>query len=259
MYKVIIVDDEKNIRERLSRLFPWSEFNFEVVGTARDGFEALALIERESPDLIFTDIKMPNMDGIQLIENLNRHFPHIDIIILSAHGDFELAQKAIGYNVKGYLLKPIMKNDFRVTMERITTENVKYQAHKQKETSPSESKESDENHPVMSKEENDYIRFAKKYVYDHYDENISIRDISNALYIHEVYFSKLFNKQVGQGFNAFLNNVRIEKAKNLLKYSDDQLKDISTKVGFSTQSYFNKVFKEIVGVSPSTFRKANRG
>ncbi|GAA0365828.1 response regulator [Alkalibacterium iburiense] len=256
MYKCIIVDDEKNIRERLAQLFPWDDYSYEVVGTAPDGLVALELAEEHKPDLVFTDIKMPNMDGLQLIEKLNRFFPETEVVILSAHSDFELAQKAIGYNVKGYLLKPIMKNDFRDIMEKIVNKE-------KKETIDKDNTEFSKSAPSVnpklesSVKENEYITFAKNYVYAHYHENISIKTIANELFIHESYFSTLFNEQVGESFTSFVNEVRIEKAKSLLKYSDYQLKDIASKVGFSTPSYFNKVFKQIVGESPSSFRKKN--
>lgn len=260
MYKSIIVDDEKNIRERLSLFFPWDEYDYEVIGTAQDGLSALALVEEHSPDLVFTDIKMPNMDGLQLIEKLNQYFPDTEVVILSAHSDFELAQKAIGYNVKGYLLKPIMKNDFKEIMNKVT----KPREEQQDDLRDKVPLTSEENKKLKSKlkvstpvEVNEYITFAKKYIYEHYADDISINTISKKLFIHEAYFSKLFNEHVGEGFNSFMNGVRIEKAKSLLKYSDYQLKHIASKVGFSTQSYFNKVFKQLVGMSPSAFRKKN--
>ena len=85
MYKVIIVDDEKNICERMAKFLPWDEFDFEVVGTAKDGLAALDLVKSFEPDLVLSDIKMPNIDGIQLAEQLNRHYP--DIVTVYSIGD----------------------------------------------------------------------------------------------------------------------------------------------------------------------------
>lgn len=243
MYKCLIVDDEQNIRERLTHNFPWEEFDFEVIGTAKDGLSALDMIEEEVPNLVLTDVRMPNMDGLKLAENLYRYFPNVLVVIVSSYDDFELAQQAINYNVKGYLLKPLMKKEFREMMSKITQLLQSSNLTPNKET----------HEKVVSP--SDYISFAKKYVQEHYAENITIKDISEKLYIHEAYFSKLFNEETGVGFSLYINKVRVVKAKALIRYTTYQLKDISSMVGFSSHSYFNKVFKDQVGVSPLTFRK----
>lgn len=247
MYKVIIVDDEKNIRERMAKFLPWDEFDFEVIGTAKDGLAALELVKSLEPDLILSDIKMPNIDGIQLAEQLHRHYPEVVTVFISSYNEFELAQKAIRFNVKGYLLKPVMKNDFRELMSglskqglfQVSKEVLKVQVHKPENTS-------------------EYMDKARKYLFEHYAENITLKDVADELYIHEAYFSKLFNQEIGEGFNAFVNGIRIERAKEQLMFSNKQLKDISNEVGFSSSSYFNRVFKQKVGVSPLTFRKTSQ-
>lgn len=247
MYKVIIVDDEKNIRERMAKFLPWDEFDFEVVGTAKDGLAALDLVKSFEPDLVLSDIKMPNIDGIQLAEQLNRHYPDIVTVFISSYNEFELAQKAIHFNVKGYLLKPVMKNDFRELMSNLSKQNM----FRLSEEVPKIKVHSPEN-------ASNYMEKAKKYLFENYAENITLKDVADELFIHEAYFSKLFNQEIGEGFNAFVNGIRIERAKEQLKYSNKQLKDISNEVGFRSSSYFNRVFKQNVGVSPMTFRKMSQ-
>lgn len=247
MYKVIIVDDEKNIRERMSKFLPWNEFNFEVVGTAKDGLEALELVKEFQPDLILSDIKMPNIDGIKLAEQLYRHYPHIVTVFISSYNEFELAQKAIRFNVKGYLLKPVMKNDFRELMTGLSKQNLFILPKKVLNVQM-----------PASESTSDYMEKARKFIYERYAENISLKDVADELFIHEAYFSKLFNQEIGEGFNAFVNGIRIERAKEQLIFSNKQLKDISNDVGFSSSSYFNRVFKQKVGVSPMNFRKMSQ-
>ena len=247
MYKVIIVDDEKNIRERMAKFLPWDEFDFEVVGTAKDGLAALDLVKSFEPDLVLSDIKMPNIDGIQLAEQLNRHYPDIVTVFISSYNEFELAQKAIHFNVKGYLLKPVMKNDFRELMSNLSKQNL----FRLSEEVPKIKVHSPEN-------ASNYMEKAKKYLFENYAENITLKDVADELFIHEAYFSKLFNQEIGEGFNAFVNGIRIERAKEQLKYSNKQLKDISNEVGFRSSSYFNRVFKQNVGISPMTFRKMSQ-
>ncbi|MGO4936182.1 response regulator transcription factor [Fundicoccus sp. Sow4_H7] len=276
MFKSIIVDDEKNIRERMANHFPWGDFQFEVVGTAANGLDALKLIDDLQPDLVMTDIKMPKMDGLELVEIIHEKYPHIVVIILTAYRDFELAQKAINFNVKGFLVKPIMKSDFRQMMLRIQDE-AKLKAKQMNTHTHPNAATTVTNHPQVTnqsenkiipspierpeatlkirKSNNRYVNYAIQYVQEHYTENITLKDIADKLFIHEAYFSKLFNEETEVGFNAYVNFIRIENAKRLIIYSDQQLKEISTTVGFSSHSYFNRVFKQIVGDSPLSYRK----
>lgn len=104
----MIVDDEKQILDGLSKMIKWSEFDFEVCGTTRSGSEAIPLIKSRKPDLVLTDIRMPKMDGLELLQYVREKISaDIEFIIISGYGDFEYAQKAIRYNVKNYILKPI--------------------------------------------------------------------------------------------------------------------------------------------------------
>jgi two-component system, response regulator YesN len=122
MYKIIVVDDEKNIRDRLAHFFPWSETGFEVVGIAENGVEALELIKQERPHAVLTDVLMPEMTGLELAKEIQTSFPDIKVVILSAYDDFKYAQDAIRYGVKGYLLKPLMKNDFLSVFTQLAEE-----------------------------------------------------------------------------------------------------------------------------------------
>ena len=108
MYKVIIVDDEKQILDGLSKMIKWSEFDFEVCAVARNGLEAIPLIKAHDADLVLTDVRMPKMDGLQMIECVRKSIPKdIEFIILSGFSEFHYAQKALQYNVRNYILKPI--------------------------------------------------------------------------------------------------------------------------------------------------------
>ncbi|MEH7011779.1 response regulator [Neobacillus niacini] len=122
MYKVIIVDDEKNIRDRLTHFLPWSEVGFEVSGTAENGVEALELIKQERPHAVLTDVLMPEMTGLELSREIRTTYPDIKVVILSAYDDFKYAQDAIRFGVKGYLLKPLMKNDFFNVFSKLAEE-----------------------------------------------------------------------------------------------------------------------------------------
>ncbi|MFI3174102.1 MAG: response regulator [Bacillota bacterium] len=107
MYKILLVDDEDEVRENMVSLVDWASLGFSVIAQARNGKEALEKVEYFLPDVVFTDIRMPYMDGMELIEELHKHYPSIKIIIFSGHEEFTYAKKALYYNVLDYILKPV--------------------------------------------------------------------------------------------------------------------------------------------------------
>ncbi|WP_282936530.1 response regulator [Paenibacillus sp. RC67] len=122
MMKVVIVDDDSIIRKGLSRTVPWEQNGFTLVGSARDGEEALSLIAEVRPNLLLTDIRMPFMDGFQLTEVVKEKFPEMKIIMLTSFDEFELAHRALKLKVFDYLLKPVDTQHLLDTAKRAMAE-----------------------------------------------------------------------------------------------------------------------------------------
>ena len=118
MLKVFLVEDESIVREGLRDNMPWQQYGYRFVGEASDGEMALPMIRKLKPDVLFTDIKMPFMDGLALSRIVSQEFPDMKIIIISGYDDFEYARQAIKLGVEQYLLKPITK----VTMTKVLSE-----------------------------------------------------------------------------------------------------------------------------------------
>ncbi|MDF2595635.1 MAG: transcriptional regulator [Clostridia bacterium] len=112
MYKLLLVDDEAELREGMLQEVNWSMYGFEIVGAAENGKEAFELVEKFLPDIVITDIKMPFMDGLALSELIKETFPTTKIIILTGFEEFEFAQKAISLHVNEYVLKPFSQKEF---------------------------------------------------------------------------------------------------------------------------------------------------
>jgi|GEM_PF-3470377 len=119
MYKAIIVDDERIVLEGLKNTFKWEEYGFRVCGLAENGEEALNILETTSSNLVVTDIRMPDMDGLELTGKIKDRYPYIHVIIISAYSDFEYAQQAISYGVSGYLLKPLKDTELGKLLHKI--------------------------------------------------------------------------------------------------------------------------------------------
>ncbi|MCJ7839770.1 response regulator [Lederbergia sp. NSJ-179] len=106
MYKVLLVDDEINILQGIALLVNWEKYGTKLIAEAYHGKMALDFVEKEVPDIVITDIKMPGMNGIELIGKIHAAYPQVKFIILSGYDEFEFAKTAMAYGVKHYLLKP---------------------------------------------------------------------------------------------------------------------------------------------------------
>lgn len=118
MYKIIIVDDEREVRHGIIKKIDFNSLGYVLVGEAENGVEALEILEKENPDLALIDIKMPYMDGIELSQIIHDRFPAVKVIILSGFDEFEFAQKAIRYHVLEYILKPVSSKDIVTLLQK---------------------------------------------------------------------------------------------------------------------------------------------
>ncbi|WP_214630668.1 response regulator transcription factor [Paenibacillus agaridevorans] len=248
MFKVLIADDEEFIRERIKNNMPWQEIGFEVIECASNGEAALEKVRACPPDVILTDILMPNMTGLELAQRLKGEFPKIKVALMSAYDDFNYAKEAIRFGVKGYLLKPVIRDEFLELFQGIA-KDIKEEGG---QTPPlCYQSEIDD-----SGDRNAYVTHAKKYIADHYSEQIRLRDVSERLYVNANYFSSVFKRETGKNFIDYLNEVRINESKKLLLYTEHRVFEISLLVGFGNFSYYNKMFKRLCGVTPQTYRES---
>lgn len=119
MWKVVIADDEERICQLIKALVEWEQVGLELVGTARNGLEAIELVSSLHPDILITDIRMPGCDGLELIGKVKEFSQDLEIVIISGYAHFKYAQTAIKYGVGEYLLKPIDKAELNTTLEKM--------------------------------------------------------------------------------------------------------------------------------------------
>jgi len=118
MYKLIIIDDEKIIRETIGSMIDWKSLDIELVGLCSNGMEGLDMIIDENPDIVMTDIRMPVFSGLDLIQRIRQLNKDIEFIILSGYSEFEYARTAMSLNVKYYILKPCSKETITGTVKQ---------------------------------------------------------------------------------------------------------------------------------------------
>ncbi|MCE3200556.1 response regulator [Paenibacillus sonchi] len=122
MYKLLLVDDERLILEGISQVVDWAQAGTELAGTARNGIEALEQIERLRPDIVITDISMPGLDGLGLVERCSVHYPGLKFVMLTGYKDFDYACSAMQHGVRHYLLKPCNEQQIHEALTELVQE-----------------------------------------------------------------------------------------------------------------------------------------
>ncbi|MGD1821222.1 MAG: response regulator transcription factor [Pleomorphochaeta sp.] len=127
--KVVVLDDEEKVLKLICALIKWEELGLELVGTAGDGLDGLKLIKEKEPDILITDIRMPSLDGLELLEQAKLSNPNLQVIIISGYRQFDYAKKAIKFGVSDYLLKPIKQDELINALKKMISklnENLNY-------------------------------------------------------------------------------------------------------------------------------------
>lgn len=248
MYRVILVDDEHLILEGLSKVVRWHDFGCEVIGTARDGREGLELIRRERPDIVISDIRMPNMDGLTMLAALHSEFPQMQLTVLTAYRDFDYARRAINLGVCRYLLKPSRMDELHEAIRTMT-------AHlSERPEGDGAVDERADAAPESGDAGSFIVNAALEYMRAHCTERISLATVADNVYVSQWHLSKLINRHMNQSFLELLNTMRIERAKLLLADPALRVHAIAEQVGYNDVAHFSKSFKKITGKNPGEYR-----
>ncbi len=254
MYKVLIVDDEQIIRKGLARIIEMSNSDFVVAGEAANGKEGFEGALKLVPDLVITDVKMPVMDGLEMIDNIKQALPGVRFLVLSAYTDYNYTRHAIRSGVDDYLMKPVNRMELIVLLKNI--KNRMGQQHMKLSEEKNDASKLGNTDPVKS--DRKVIEYAKEYINKNFFNDISLEDVAKYIHMNTNYFSMLFKKEVGINFIEYLTHVRIDKAKQLLENSDLKIYEVCQVVGYMSTKSFARVFKEIVGMSPMEYKNLKK-
>ena len=247
--RILIVEDEDRTRLGLKKLIGSIDVSCQVIGTARDGREGKKLIEQLKPDLVITDIKMPYMNGIEMIEYFRKENSPCLFILLTGHADFEYAQKAIKLHVTDYLLKPLTKKDVKDLLDRVKPQ---LQLFSQKEIQKRVDQGRD-NEKGTFQSESRAVQYIIDKIREQYQNCICLESLAADLHLTPEYLSTLIHKELGRTFSSYLKQIRIEKAKELLKHKSLLVSEVAEAVGYSNSRYFCRVFKEHTGMTATEF------
>ncbi|WP_138750771.1 response regulator transcription factor [Paenibacillus sinopodophylli] len=258
MYTVVLVDDEMGIIEGLQVIMKRYLPECQVIGTANDGGDGYDIVLELCPDLVITDIRMLSMDGLEMVERLVNRGSNSKFILLTGYSEFEYARKGIYLGVKFYLNKPIEEEELQQCVRKVIKEieTEKTRTGIQVANALGENGDSGEFDAVSKKK--DVISEIKQYVFDNYNQNISLSELSNRFYLNLHYISRLFKEKTGQTYLEYVTMVRIERSKELLLKSDLRIYEVCQKVGYSDLKNFTKVFEKLSGCKPSEYRRMNQ-
>jgi len=244
MYRVVLVDDEALILRGLSTVIPWAEMGCEVVGTATNGQAGLELIRKLKPDILFTDIRMPNMDGLTMLAALGSEFPRMQTAVLTAYRDFDYARQAITLGVCRYLLKPSNLNELKETLRFMVSRLDLLPA--------AEADVPDD----ASEAGNFIVNAALDYMRENcMQQHLSLSAVADHVYVSQWHLSKLLNRETGKSFFDLLGSMRVEKSKALLRTPGMNIQDVAEQTGYTDVAHFSRTFKKLTGQTPGEYRK----
>nr|WP_288867442.1 response regulator [uncultured Blautia sp.] len=241
MYRIYLADDETWVVIGLKKQIEKSGLPFQVIGEANNGVAAMEEILEKKPDVLISDIRMPGLNGLQLLEKLREKGLDVKVIFISGYAEFEYAQSAIRMGTFDYLLKPVEQEKLDQVLERLL--GAFRSGRGGEEVSAAE--------PINSSMMDKIIR----EIQERYTENITLSGLAEAYGISTGYLSSQLKAELGLSFSKYITSKRIQKAKELLADESLSVESIAEQTGYNDYFYFIKVFKKNTGISPSKYRK----
>ena len=247
MYKALIIDDEAPVRKAILVQGHWNAYHISPPLTAVNGKDALKIMWEVRPDIVFVDMQMPVMNGIDFLKQACVEFPKAKYIVISGYDTFQYAQAALKNGAIDYLLKPVVADDLDAAIIKAVS---LLNSERGISTPVGESTE------TVSIDE--VIKIIKDYVDKNYCSEITITMFSDRYFFSKEYLSKAFKKKYDFGIYEYALKLRMERAVELLADKDLPVKDISDRLGYSNNNYFSKAFKNYYDISPSEYREKDR-
>ena len=243
MIRTMIVDDEENIRYGLKRQVESLNLDIQVIALVDNGEVALEAVQKYHPELLFMDINMPGMNGLEVIKKI-RELQHMcSIIIISGYDDFQFAKEAIRQKVDFYLLKPVDDDELaEVCAQAIDNYQKRLLEHNLlKQYQPNDSAD------------------LLAYIQNHLDDpTLDYDSLQNSFGLSRSSISKLIKQATNQSLSEYITNQRIDLADAYLKNQKNAaIKQIALMCGFTDPLYFSRVYKKIRGRTPNSTREEN--
>ncbi len=237
MYSAYFIDDESLVLNEFINKKIFAECGYTIAGCSTDPFLAIKEIKRISPDVVFTDLKMPQCSGVELMDILKQKGINCEFVIVSAYGEFEESRRFFKMGGFDYLTKPI--SDYEL-QDLLTKLSIKLAAKKDK-SMPAD---------TPSPEFNKLIAFLRENI----TEKHTLETLSQQFGLNQKYICNLFANYLGTTFTSYMTALRMDEAARLLKSTQYSVKEIAGFCGYNDYFYFCRVFKEYHSYTPTAFR-----
>ncbi len=238
MYKLVIVEDEDEVRKGLEELFPWEKLGFHVSASFDNARSALEHCLAERTDVVLTDIRMPFFSGFDLIRELSSHPNPPLFCIMSAYSDFEYAKKAIRYGVADYIVKPASFDEISAAFERIRGQlgSADFSVSRYNSDNP-------------------LVAHALEII-DKKTATCTLESVSDELGVNSSHLSRLFKEKTGENFQSYLIRKKMMIASHMLECKlSYKNSEIASATGYSDVQNFCRTFTKFYGLSPQQYRK----
>ncbi len=243
MYRVFLADDERWVTIGLKKLIEKSSLPFQVIGEAYNGVTTLEAVEEKKPDVLFTDIRMPGIDGLELLQKVKERMADLKVVMISGYAEFEYARRALEMHASGYLLKPVQQEKLNKLLENMDREFQKERGGAvEAYTAPEPA------NPTV-------VKRMVREIQENYAKDLSLSGLAEKYGFSAGYVSALIKEELGLSFSEYITCKRIQKAKELLADPDLSIDAVAEQSGYHDYFYFTKVFKKTAGISPSKYRK----
>ncbi len=243
--QILIADDEAHIIHKIRKIIETDHEEYVVMATAKDGLSALGFLENNPIDLLITDIRMPEVTGLELAAVVRDRYPLIKIILITGYEEFEYAKKAVRLNVSDFLLKPINEAELSTTLHELA---IQFSKEKGLDFGITVSNQ-------ISIEES--VNFIKKYIQENYLKSISLGKIAEKFGFSQAYLTRIYIKVEGTTPLKYQIDLRMNAAKKYLKDPTLSISDVATLLNYSDQFSFSKSFKTHENMSPMDYKKTH--
>lgn len=258
--KVIVIDDEPVHVRGITKFVRWNELGYDRVVGAYSAKEALNLLQRETFDLVVTDINMPEINGLEFIRRIYLLGKQPHIIIVSGYNEFTYAQEAIRLGVCAYILKPVKPEEIEENVLLLEEKKRKEVEEKEKNAELDILNEIRKDDSTVIGEESRRLHPSVQkillYIGKNYEKEITVQELADQFQMNDSYLSVLFKRETGINLSNYLQRYRIYKAMELLRNSDLRINEIAYRVGYQNPCYFTEQFKKIFHITPSEIRKS---
>ena len=253
MYQILVAEDESLERKVLCKTLKKHFGDLCQIHEAKNGREAVEAFLIHRPQVAILDIEMPGVTGLEAARQIRESGHPCMILFLTAFDKFEYAREAITLRALDYLLKPCQEQELILTVEEALHLYDRLGANPEAVLRGDIADGAGEEE-LVDRRMGQIRENIERYIREHYSTEISMQSVARAMNYSDAYFCKLFKQCFKVNFSAWLNEYRIDRAREMLQNTRLSVREVSTACGYSDANYFARVFKRVTGKTPSEYR-----